>query len=206
MKANEIVILLTNKGYVAIEGTEIFDLWTSKSLKEIYAELQLRYSAYKIHLGNKDLIDYQCSVEVSNQYLANCNQLEIIKSQNINHKNYNIMKHLTFNTKTIATLAKVTAGFTTQKLSGVLHLSLQTGANALQFGANTVAKTEAAVLTKLNLYNESNDELIKIRQGRTKGYQEMAIQAPKNLFISSMSIGDKLKDLIANRNINPINQ
>jgi len=206
MEAKEIVILLTNKGYVAIEGAEIFDLWTNKSLKEIYEELKLRYSAYKIHLGSKDCIDYQLAVEVANQYLTNCNQLERIKPQNINHKNYNNMKHLTFNTETVATLAKVTAGFTTQKLSGVFHLTLQTGADVLQFGANTVAKTEASVLTKLKLYNESKEELIKIRQERSKGYQEMVIQAPKNLYTSSQAIGEKLKGLIANRKVNPINQ
>ena len=92
MEAKEIVILLTNKGYVAIEGAEIFDLWTNKSLKDIYEELKLRYSAYKIHLGSMDCIDYQLAVEVANQYLTNCNQLESIKPQNINHKNYNNMK------------------------------------------------------------------------------------------------------------------
>ena len=70
METKEVVILLTNKGYVAIEGAEIFDLWTNKSLKEIIEELQLRYPAYKIHLGSLECIDYHLAVEVANQYLT----------------------------------------------------------------------------------------------------------------------------------------
>ena len=69
MEAKEIVVVLTNKGYVAIEGAEIFDLWTNKSLQEIYVELHQRYPSYKVHLGSMDQIDFKNAVEVSNQYL-----------------------------------------------------------------------------------------------------------------------------------------
>ena len=206
MKANEIVILLTNKGYVAVENNQIFDLWRNKSLKEIHTELHYRYSAYQIHLGSNDLVSFKEAVEVSNKYLKESQQLETVKSISINHKNHYKMKQFTFNTETAKTLAKVATGFTTQKLSGVLHLSLQTGADVLQCGANTIAKTEATVLTKLKLYNESKEELNKIRQERTKGYQEIVKQTPKNLFTSSVAIGERLKDLITNHKTNPINQ
>lgn len=206
MEAKEIVVVLTNKGYVAIEHNQIFDLWKNKTLKEIYEEINQRYPTYKVHLGSLNQIDFEKAVEVSNQYLQEHEELKYIQTPSINHINHNKMKHLTFNTETLTTLAKVTAGFTTQKLSGVLHLSLQTGADVLQLGANTVAKTEAAVLNKLKLYNESKEELTKIRQERTKGYQEMIKQAPKNLFVSSVVIGGRLKDLIVNRKTNPINQ
>lgn len=206
MEAKEIVVVLTNKGYVAIEHNQIFDLWKNKTLKEIYEEINQRYPTYKVHLGSLNQIDFEKAVEVSNQYLQEHEELKYIQTPSINHINHNKMKHLTFNTETLTTLAKVTAGFTTQKLSGVLHLSLQTGADVLQFGANTVAKAEAAVLNKLKLYNESKEELTKIRQERTKGYQEMIKQAPKNLFVSSVVIGGRLKDLIVNRKTNPINQ
>jgi hypothetical protein len=42
MNKKVIVILLTNKGYVAIEKNQIFDLWRNKSLKLIYEELTVR--------------------------------------------------------------------------------------------------------------------------------------------------------------------
>ena len=54
MKTQEIVVVLTNKGYVAIESNQIFDLWKNKSLKVIYEEFQEHYPNYKIHLGSKE--------------------------------------------------------------------------------------------------------------------------------------------------------
>lgn len=206
METKEIVILLTNKGYVAIENAEIFDLWTNKSLKEIYKELKLRYAAYKIHLGSMDCIHYQLAVEVSNQYLTNCNQLKSIKTQSINHKNKNKMKKSSFNTETVVILAKVTAGFTTQKVVGALHLTLQTGADVLQYSANTVTKGEAAILNKLGIYNETYDELIMIRKNRTKGYQDIVMQSPKKILETSKVLGNKLKVRLLNKNVKPINQ
>lgn len=206
MEAKEIVILLTKKGYVAIENAEIFDLWTNKSLKEIYKELKLRYAAYKIHLGSMDCIQYQLAVEVSNKYLTNCNQLQGIKTQSINHKNNNKMKKSSFNKETVATLAKVTAGFTTQKALGALHLTLQTGADVLQYSANTVTKGEATILNKLDIYNETYDDLIKIRKDRTKCYQDVVIQSPKKILEASKVLGTKLKVIISNKNVKPINQ
>ena len=127
METKEIVIVLTNKGYVAIESNQIFDLWKNKPIKVIYEELHQRYPNYKVHLGSMDRIGFQHAVEVSNRYLTDHEQLEFIKQQSINLKNHNKMKHLTFNAETAATLAKVTAGFTTQKVLGALHLTAQTG-------------------------------------------------------------------------------
>lgn len=86
MRINKIVIVLTDKGYVAIESNEIFDLWKSKPFFEIYEELKQRYPAYKIHLGSMNQIAFKKAVEVSNHFLTNHCQLEIIKSTNITLK------------------------------------------------------------------------------------------------------------------------
>lgn len=206
MKAKKIVVVLTNKGYVAVEHNQIFDLWKNKSLKEIYEELHERYPTYKIHLGSMDKIGFEKAVEVSSQYLKEHEELKYIQTQNINHKNHSKMKNSSFNAETAATLAKVAAGFTTQKVLGALHLTVQTGADVLQYGANTVAKGEATVLTKLGIYNESYEDLITIRKERTKGYQDMVIQAPKNLLDASQEMGNKLKVMIASKNVKPVNQ
>ncbi len=205
MKTKKIVVVLTNKGYVAVEHNQIFDLWKNKSLKEIYEELHERYPTYKIHLGSMDQIGFEKAVEVSNQYLKEHEELKYIQTQSINHKNHSKMKNSSFNAETAATLAKVAAGFTTQKVLGALHLTVQTGADVLQYGANTVAKGEATVLTKLDIYNESYEDLITIRKERTKGYQDMIIQAPKNLLDASQEMGTKLKVMIANKNVKPVN-
>ena len=205
MKAKKIVVVLTNKGYVAVEHNQIFDLWKNKSLKEIYEELHERYPSYKIHLGSMDQIGFEKAVEVSNQYLKEHEELKYIQTQNINHKNHSKMKNSSFNAETAATLAKVAAGFTTQKVLGALHLTVQTGADVLQYGANTIAKGEATVLTKLGIYNETYEDLITIRKERTKGYQGMVIQAPKNLLDASQEMGTKLKVMIANKNVKPVN-
>ncbi|MDP3358309.1 MAG: hypothetical protein Q8S41_03070 [Lutibacter sp.] len=205
MKTKKIVVVLTNKGYVAVEHNQIFDLWKNKSLKEIYEELNQRYPTYKIHLGCMDQIGFEKAVEVSSQYLKEHEELKYIQTQNINHKNHSKMKNSSFNAETAATLAKVAAGFTTQKVLGALHLTVQTGADVLQYGANTVAKGEATVLTKLGIYNETYEDLITIRKERTKGYQNMVIQAPKNLLDASQEMGTKLKVMMANKNVKPVN-
>ena len=93
MKTREIVVVLTNKGYVAIESNQIFDLWKNKSLKVIYEELQGRYPNYKIYLGCLDSIQFQKAVEVSEHSL----KLKFIKQESINHKNNSTMKNLSFN-------------------------------------------------------------------------------------------------------------
>ncbi len=206
MKSNEIVILLTNKGYVAIENGEIFDLWKNKCLKDIYSELHYRYSGHQIHLGSNDIVSFKEAVEVSSQYLKEIQQLEIVKSISINHKNHYKMKQFTFNTETAKTLAKVAAGFSTQKLAGVLHGTLQTGADVLQFGANAVAKGEATVLSKLNLYNESKEELYAMRLERTKAYQDILKQTPKQIFEASSKLKETIENKLFNQNSKPINQ
>ncbi len=206
MRTKKIVVVLTNKGYVAIEHNQIFDLWKNKSLKEIYEELHQRYPTYKIHLGSMNQIDFEKAVEVSNQYLQEHEELKYIQTPSINNKNHRKMKKLSFNAETAATLAKVTAGFTTQKVLGTLHLTVQTGADVLQYSANTVAKGEATILTKLGIYNETYQDLIKIRKERAKGYQDMVTQAPRKLLDASQEMGTKLKVIIANRKVKPLNQ
>lgn len=206
MRTKKIVVVLTNKGYVAIEHNQIFDLWKNKSLKEIYEELHQRYPTYKVHLGSMNQIGFDKAVEVSNQYLQEHEELKYFQTPSINHKNHNKMKKSSFNAETASTLAKVTAGFTTQKVLGALHLTVQTGADILQYGANTLAKGEATILTKLGIYNETYEDLIKIRKERTKGYQEMVTQAPKKLLDASQEMGTKLKVMIANRIVKPVNQ
>lgn len=206
MIVKEIVVVLTNRGYVAIENNQIFDLWKNKPFKVIYEELHQRYPNYNIHLGSLDRIEFQQAVEVSNQYLTDQNELKLNKSQNINHKSHNKMKQITFNGQTAKTLAKVTAGFTTQKLAGVLHGTLQTSAGVLQYGADKIAKGEAYVLDNLKLYNESNEALIKIRKERTKWCQIIIRQTPENILKASGIITDQFKNLINNRKIKTVNQ
>ncbi|GGK41456.1 MULTISPECIES: hypothetical protein [Flavobacteriaceae] len=206
MRTNEILVLHTDKGYVAIEGNQIFDLWKIKSLKIIYEELRQRYPTYKVHLFSMNRIKYQKAVEVSVEYLKDYNQLNTFNTQNINLKNNNKMKHSTFNTETAKTLAKVSVGFTTQKLAGALHLSLQTGADILQFSANTVANGEASILTKLKTYNEPFEDLVKIRQERTKGYQKALKSTSKKVIESSTVLKNKIENLLVNYRMKPVNQ
>jgi len=202
METKQILVLLTNKGYVAIEGNQIFDLWKNKSLKLIYEELRKRYPTYKVHLCSMNQIKYQKAVEVSMQYLKDDNKLN---KQSINLKYHNKMKHSTFNTETAKTLAKVSVGFTTQKLAGALHLTFQTGADMLQYSANTIANGEASILSNLRNYNESFEDLVKIRKERTKGYQDGFIKAPSNIYKSTKLYGALLKGLIVKSKANPIN-
>lgn len=116
------------------------------------------------------------------------------------------MKKSTFNPETAKTLAKVAAGFTTQKVLGTLHLTVQTGADVLQAGANAIAHSEATILTKLDLYNESFEELKEIRKERTKAYQKLIRKAPEKLTQISIDIKDKLSDLIINKEVKPLNK
>ncbi|WP_345004067.1 hypothetical protein [Snuella lapsa] len=41
-----IVIVLSNKGYVAVENGQMFQLWKNKCLKDIYQELKTRYPRF----------------------------------------------------------------------------------------------------------------------------------------------------------------
>jgi small-conductance mechanosensitive channel len=115
------------------------------------------------------------------------------------------MKHLTFNSKTIKTLAKVSTGYSTQKVLGALHLTAQTGADLLQSTANTIAKYEASVLTELNIYNESFNELIKIRTDRTRHYQQTIKQTPSKIITASNGLKNKFKDFMIKRKLKTSN-
>lgn len=111
------------------------------------------------------------------------------------------MNKSTFNVETAKTLAKVAAGFTTQQVFGTLHLTVQTGADVLQAGANAIASSEASILTKLELYNESFDELKEIRTERTKAIQKLIQKAPEKLTTISIDLIDKLKEVITHQPI-----
>lgn len=199
MKPREIVVVLTNKGYVAIESNQIFDLWKNKSLKVIYEELHERYPKYILHLGSIDSISYQQAVEMTQQYLKHHNELKFIKPESINHKSNNNMKPLTFNSETVVTIAKVSAGFTTQKVLGTIHVTLQTGADILQSSANNIANGEASILSSLNIYNETKKELVSIRKGRTKSIQKSIINTPNKIMETSTSIVGNMRNLFNNK-------
>jgi hypothetical protein len=201
MKTREIVVVLTNKGYVAIESNQIFDLWKNKSLKVIYEELQERYPKYKIHLGSMDSIQFQKAVEVSEQYLQHHNKLKFIKSESINHKNNSNMKPLTFNSKTVVTIAKVSAGFTTQKVLGAIHLTVQSGADILQTSANSIANSEASILSSLNIYNEGKKDLASIRKERTESLQKSIKNTPHKIMATSTNIVASMRNLFNNKTI-----
>jgi hypothetical protein len=199
MNKKVIVILLTNKGYVAIEKNQIFDLWRNKSLKVIYKELDQRYPTYKIHLGSMDSIQFKKAVEVSEEYLEHHNELELIELKNINHKNNNNMKPLTFNSETVVTIAKVSAGFATQKVLGAFHVTLQSGADILQSSANSLANGEASILSSLNIYNEGKKELVSIRKERTKSLQKSIKKTPHKIRETSTNIASNMKNIFNNK-------
>lgn len=199
MKTREIVVVLTNKGYVAIESNQIFDLWKNKSLKVIYEELQQRYPNYKLHLGSMDSIQFQKAVEVSQQYLKDHNKLKFIQQESINLKNSSNMKSLTFNSETAVAIAKVYAGFTTQKVLGAFHVTLQSGADILQTSANGLANGEASILSSLNIYNEGKKELVSIRKERTKSLQKSITNTPHRIRETSTNIVSSMKNLFNNK-------
>ena len=185
MKSREIVVVLTNKGYVAIESNQIFDLWKNKSLKVIYEELHERYPKYEVRLGHSDRIPFKKAVEVSQQYL--------------NHKNNSNMKPLTFNSETVVAIAKVSAGFTTQKVLGTIHLTVQSGADILQSTANGIANGEASILSGLSIYNEEKKELLSIRKQRTKTIQKSIKNTPHKIIKTSTNIVASMRNVFSNK-------
>lgn len=199
MKTREIVVVLTNKGYVAIEGNQIFDLWKNKSLKVVYEELHERYPKYKVHLGSMDKIQFQQAVDVSQHYLCDHNELRFVQSENIKYKINNPMKKSSFNSETVVAIAKVTAGFTTQKVLGTIHLTLQSGSDILQSSANKVAKGEASILSRMDIYNESKKKLVSIRKKRTKSIQKSIKNTPHKIMKTSANIIGDMRNLFKNK-------
>lgn len=69
MNTKEIIVLLTNLGYVAIENSQHIEHWKSKSIQDIFQELTDRFPDYNLHLGSLERIPFNETIAVAESFL-----------------------------------------------------------------------------------------------------------------------------------------
>lgn len=195
MRTEEIVVLLTNKGYVAIANNEIFQLWKNKCLKDIYKELGNRYPNYQISLGSLEKVNFKDAVTVYNQFIKNDEQFETthpLKKSNISKSNTNINKVLETGTNKMETRnkAKVKAVVVIgiNITAGVMHLGFQTM-------ADTVCYAEAKIIDQLNVFDKTVDEIMNARKLKTRETQQSLLKSPERVKQSASKFYCKIKDI-----------
>ena len=192
MKTNDghIVILLSSKGYVALENNQIFQLWKRKRLGEIFNELHLRYPNHRISLGSIEKIDFKDVVNVYNQFLKDDNQPEFEENESKTITNFN--KDLVTGTKTMKTRnkakVKAVAVIGINITAGVIHLGFQSM-------ADTVCYAEAKIIDKLNAFDKTVDEIMTARKAKTKETQQSLLKSPKRVKQTASQFYCRIKEI-----------
>lgn len=189
-KDGHIVILLSSKGYVALENNQVFQLWKRKRLGDIFNELHERYPNYKISLGSLEKIDFKDIVKVCNQFINDANQSEFEDNESKIITNFN--KDLETGTKTMKTRSKAkvkaVAVIGINITAGVMHLGFQTM-------ADTVCYAEAQIIDKLNVFDKTVDEIMNARKAKTSETQESLLRSPKRVKQSAGQFYCRIKDI-----------
>ena len=194
-KDGHIVILLSSKGYVALENNQVFQLWKHQCLGDIYKELQFRYPNFRISLGSLEQVNFKDAVTVCNKFIKKDKQLKRahpLKKNSISKTNTNINKVLVTGTNKMETRnkAKVKAVVVIgiNITAGVMHLGFQTM-------ADTVCYAEAKIIDKLNVFDKTVDEIMNARKQKTRETQQSLLKSPKRVKQSARKFYCRIKDI-----------
>ena len=189
-KDGHIVIILSSKGYVALENNQIFQLWKRKRLGDIFNELHQRYPNYTISLGSLKQIDFKDVVNVYNQFINDDKQPESEDNKSNTITNFN--KDLVTGTKTMKTRnkakVKAVAVIGINITAGVMHLGFQTM-------ADTVCYAEARIIDKLNVFDKTVDEIMNARKVKTSETQQSLLKSPKRVKQSASQFYCRIKEI-----------
>jgi len=192
-----IVMMLSSKGYVAVENNQIFQLWKNKCLKDIYEELSTRYPNYKISLASLERIDFNNVVEVCNQFLSKEEQpktLSILETRDnstpkiIINLNKALVTGIIKMKATKKVKAKAVAVIGINITAGVLHLGFQSM-------ADIVCYSEAKIIDKLNVFDKTVEEIMNARRIKTKETQQSILKSPKKARQSANKFYCRIKDI-----------
>jgi len=199
-----IIVMLSNKGYVAVENGQIFQLWKNKCLKDIYDELKYRYPNYKISLASLEIINYHDIVKVSHQYIK-AEEIPVVEHVLVqgNHKqsnsNINFNKDLETGIITMKSKNKVkvkaAAVIGINITAGILHLGFQTI-------ADSVCYAEAKIIDKMNVFDKTVEEIMNARRAKTKETQESLLKSPKRVKQNASKFYCRIKDIRDKARIN----
>lgn len=199
-----IVVMLSNKGYVAIENNQIFQLWKNRCLKDIYEELQFRYPSFKVSLGSLECINFKDIVEVCNQYIKQEEQPEsliiteesekpfsksIIKSNKVLETGIIKMK----TKRKVKIKAATVIGINVT--AGVLHLGFQSM-------ADLVCYSEAKLIDRLNVFDKTVEEIMNARKAKTLESQQYLLKSPKKVKEKANQFYCRVKDIKNNAEAN----
>ena len=189
-KDGHIVIILSSKGYVALENNQIFQLWKRKRLGDIFNELHQRYPNYTISLGSLERVDFKDVINVCNQFINDSKQPEFEDKKSNTITNFN--KDLVTGTKTMKTRnkakVKAVAVIGINITAGVMHLGFQTM-------ADTVCYAEAKIIDKLNVFDKTVDEIMNARKIKTRETQRSLLKSPKRFKQSASQFYCRIKDI-----------
>ena len=176
-----IVILLSNKGYVALENNEVFQLWKNTRLGDIYNELHQRYPTFEISLGSLEEVQFNQVHEVYNTFMDE--QFKV---------NTNFKKDLETGSKTMNTRnkakVKAIAVIGINVTAGIVHLGFQTV-------ADTVCYAEAKLIDKLDVFDKTVEEIMNARKAKTKEAQQSLLRSPKRIKQSASQFYCRVKDI-----------
>ena len=189
-KDGHIVIILSSKGYVALENNQIFQLWKRKRLGDIFNELHQRYPNYKISLGSLERVNFKDVINVCNQFINDSKQSELEDKKSNTITNFN--KDLVTGTKTMKTRnkakVKAVAVIGINITAGVMHLGFQTM-------ADSVCYAEARIIDKLNVFDKTVDEIMNARKVKTSETQQSLLKSPKRVKQSASEFYCRIKDI-----------
>lgn len=182
-----IVILLSDKGYVALENNEIFQLWKNTRLGDIYVELHKRYPNFEISLGSLKKIHFNQLHEVYNNFLCEHKTEESEFKININYNKALETGSITMKTRNKAKV-KAVAVIGINVTAGILHLGFQTM-------ADTVCYAEAKIIDKLNVFDKTVEEIMNARKLKTQETQQSLLRSPKRIKQTTSQFYCKVKDI-----------
>ncbi|MDU8886305.1 hypothetical protein RXV94_09050 [Yeosuana sp. MJ-SS3] len=182
-----IVILLSNKGYVALENNEIFQLWKNTRLGDIYTELHQRYPSFEISLGSLEEVQFNDTHEVYNKFLYEHKSEESDFIVNTNFNKDLETGNKTMNTRNKAKV-KAVAVIGINVTAGIMHLGFQTM-------ADTVCYAEAKIIDKLNIFDKTVEDIMNARKLKTKKSQQSLLRSPKRVKHSTSQFYCKIRDI-----------
>lgn len=187
-KEGHIVVLLSNKGYVALENNQIFQLWKKERLGAVFNEHHKRYPNFEVSLGSLEKVQFNEAVEVYKQFINK--QVETETAEQISITNFNKDLETGINTMKARNKAKVkaVAVIGINITAGVLHLGFQTM-------ADTVCYAEAKIIDKMNVFDKTVEEIQLARRAKTKKTQESLINSPKSLHESVSRFNCRIRDV-----------
>lgn len=180
-----IVLLETNRGIVAIENFEVFDLWKHQDLKKIKEELKYRYPKFKILILKNIRTRFETALMKSFEFYNKGMNIYIENiEREYKHKRKFKMTRFAFNKEHAKVRTQLAADFSVGKILGGLSFSLYATGKLCIYGAKQIAYGEAHTRRRIGAINTDQmtvGALVSARMDRNEELCDKVVDIPKNI-------------------------